>query len=80
MTHDELENIRTPAGGFTRQTLASLGVPWPPPKGWRKRLLAGEHVGPPPPDYDGPEPGSPEFDSRLHGLLAPPKITYRKLG
>ncbi|RZK31947.1 MAG: hypothetical protein EOO61_17395 [Hymenobacter sp.] len=28
---------------------------------------------------DCPEPGSPEFDSTKHGLLAPPKITHRKL-
>lgn len=25
-------------GGFTRKTLAELGVPWPPPKGWREKL------------------------------------------
>jgi hypothetical protein len=79
MTYDELENARTPAGGYSRQALARLGVPWPPPKGWRKRLLAGKPVVLPPTNYDGPEPGSPEFDSRLHGLLAPPKVTYRKL-
>lgn len=28
---------------------------------------------------DCPEPSSPEFDSTKHGLLAPPKITHRKL-
>jgi hypothetical protein len=28
---------------------------------------------------DCPEPGSPEFDSTKHGLLAPPTITHRKL-
>ncbi len=26
-----------------------------------------------------PEPGSPEFDSTKHGLLAPPTVTHRKL-
>ena len=25
----------------TRAQLAEWGVPWPPPKGWRKRLIAG---------------------------------------
>lgn len=30
----------TPNGGFTREFLASIGVPWPPPKGWKKRFLA----------------------------------------
>jgi hypothetical protein len=34
-----LESLKTPRGGWTRETLASLGVPWPPPRGWRKRLL-----------------------------------------
>ena len=35
---DEVQAGRSPRGGFTRATLASWGVPWPPPKGWRKRL------------------------------------------
>lgn len=26
-----------------------------------------------------PEPGSPEFDSTKHGLLAPPIVTHRKI-
>ena len=29
---------RTPNGGWTRAVLASWGVPWPPPRGWRKEL------------------------------------------
>jgi hypothetical protein len=37
---DLIESVRSPRGGFTRAGLANLGVPWPPPKGWRKRLLA----------------------------------------
>lgn len=32
---------QTPAGGWTRATLAAWGVPWPPPRGWRKRLTQG---------------------------------------
>jgi hypothetical protein len=43
MTEDEIllkiKNIRTPKGGFTKAGLASIGVPWPPPKGWKQRLL-----------------------------------------
>src|SRR4051794_40716374 len=27
---------RSPRGGWTRESLALLGVPWPPPKGWRR--------------------------------------------
>lgn len=38
----EIEAAMTPAGGFTKATLAAWGVPWPPPKGWRKKLEAGE--------------------------------------
>lgn len=34
----EVENARTPAGGWTRKQLAEWGVKWPPRKGWRTRL------------------------------------------
>jgi hypothetical protein len=30
----------TPGGGWTKETLAGWGVPWPPPKGWKAALLA----------------------------------------
>ena len=39
LTAQEIEDARSPAGGWTAATLASWGVPWPPPKGWRQRLL-----------------------------------------
>lgn len=43
MTHDEItekiESLKTPRGGWTKASLASLGVPWPPPSGWKQRLL-----------------------------------------
>lgn len=38
LTHIEIEAARTPRGGWTRKQLAEWGVPWPPPKGWRKKL------------------------------------------
>jgi hypothetical protein len=38
----EIEAGRTPAGGYDRATLASWGVPWPPPKNWKKKLIAGQ--------------------------------------
>lgn len=41
-TEADIEAARTPRGGWTRETLAGWGVPWPPPKGWRKALLEGE--------------------------------------
>lgn len=31
----------TENGGWTRATLAKWGVPWPPPKGWKKKLEQG---------------------------------------
>jgi len=34
----EIKAGRSPAGAWTRATLAKWGVPWPPPKGWKKRL------------------------------------------
>lgn len=34
----EIEDKRTPAGGFLRKDLEAWGVSWPPPKGWKKRL------------------------------------------
>ncbi|MEM7429892.1 MAG: hypothetical protein AAF441_27805 [Pseudomonadota bacterium] len=40
----EIERLKTPTGGWTRDGLATLGVPWPPPEGWEKALVdfAGE--------------------------------------
>ena len=38
-TPEEIESAKTPKGGWTRETLERWGVPWPPPKGWKKRLL-----------------------------------------
>lgn len=35
----EIEAAKTPAGGWTKDTLAQWGVPWPPPKGWREDLI-----------------------------------------
>jgi hypothetical protein len=41
VTLEELESCRTEKGGYrhTRARLTSWGVPWPPPKGWRAKLL-----------------------------------------
>jgi hypothetical protein len=35
---EEVYQAQTVNGGWTRDTLARWGVPWPPPKGWRRRL------------------------------------------
>ena len=36
---EKIESLKTPAGGWTKASLASLGVPWPPPSGWKAKLL-----------------------------------------
>ena len=63
---ERIESLKSPAGGWTRASLAQLGVPWPPPKGWRRALIEGRPVGslppsrrrrsaPPPHEYRLPE-------------------------
>lgn len=37
---DDVQRAMTKNGGWTRATLATWGVPWPPPRGWRRRLAA----------------------------------------
>lgn len=39
-TYVDIEAARTPANGYNRAQLAEWGVPWPPPKGWKKKLLS----------------------------------------
>jgi len=34
----EILDARSPAGGWTKKTLAGWGIGWPPPKGWRADL------------------------------------------
>ena len=38
-TERAIEAAKTAAGGWTRDTLSKWGVSWPPPKGWRQRLI-----------------------------------------
>lgn len=44
MTNAQIEAGRSPKGGWTAKQLLLWGVPWPPPKGWRKKLLRGEPI------------------------------------
>ena len=37
---EEIMQAQTPNGGWTKITLAKWGVPFPPPKGWKKKLLS----------------------------------------
>ena len=34
-----LDSLKTPAGGYTRETLLTLGVTWPPKRGWKKEII-----------------------------------------
>lgn len=38
---DLIEGAKGNGGGYTAERLAKWGVPWPPPKGWKERLLNG---------------------------------------
>lgn len=42
MIKDKIESARTKNGGWTKETLQSLGVAWPPKKGWKKELIEKE--------------------------------------
>ncbi len=38
---DNVQRVKdgvSPRGGYTRTQLAEWGVPWPPPRGWRRQL------------------------------------------
>jgi hypothetical protein len=39
VSNADIEAAKTAAGGWKRKTLEDWGVPWPPPKGWRQKLL-----------------------------------------
>lgn len=41
ITEEEILSQQTDNGGWTKKTLAQWGVPWPPPKGWKDRLISG---------------------------------------
>lgn len=35
----EIERLLSQRGGYSKAALASFGVSWPPPKGWKKALI-----------------------------------------
>lgn len=51
VTAAEIDAARSEKGGWSKATLAQWGVGWPPPKGWREMLIAGEAI--PQPGVDG---------------------------
>lgn len=38
-----VDGLISDKGGYSKKTLQSLGVPWPPKKGWEKRLIRSYH-------------------------------------
>lgn len=40
VSDETIKEAMTPKGGWKAATLASWGVSWPPPKGWREKLVA----------------------------------------
>jgi hypothetical protein len=46
LTAAEIEAGKSARGGWTRAQLAQWGVPWPPPKGWKRALLGQLADGP----------------------------------
>ena len=74
VTREEVMAGRTPAGGWTRATLSSWGVPWPPRSGWIDRLTGG--------DRRRYAPAAATRSSSKAPCLAPnvstdPRFTYR---
>lgn len=39
VSNADIEAAKSSAGGWKRSKLQELGVPWPPPKGWRQKLI-----------------------------------------
>lgn len=41
---EEINAARGENGGWTKATLARWGIGWPPPKGWKDALVAGDEI------------------------------------
>ena len=39
LAEDFITHLRTSKGGWTREVLCILDVPWPPPTGWKAALI-----------------------------------------
>ena len=42
LTRTHIEDAKTAKGGYTARQLRAVGVPWPPPRGWKKKLIGKE--------------------------------------
>lgn len=41
VTKQEIEVAKSKNGGWSKKQLETWGVPWPPPKGWKERVVDG---------------------------------------
>lgn len=44
LTAEVIDAAKSEKGGWTKAVLAQWGVGWPPPKGWRELLIAGQPI------------------------------------
>ena len=65
VTEAEIEAAKSPKGGWKREQLAKWGVPWPPPKGWKKALLAKGNSK----ARTQRKPEPPRGDTKAHAVL-----------
>lgn len=42
LTAEEIEAGKSENGGFTKAQFEAWGIEYPPPKGWKEKLMAGE--------------------------------------
>lgn len=43
ITTQMIEASKSPSGGWDKNQLKLIGVPWPPPKGWKSEVVKIEH-------------------------------------
>ena len=44
ITKSLIHSVATLRGGWTREQLEILGVPWPPASGWMDRIIGKKHI------------------------------------
>ena len=71
ISNAEIERSRSPKGGWSRKTLEAWGVPWPPPKGWRKTITKRQVAPLAAPVEWRPDLIYPSFDEVAAGDAAP---------
>jgi hypothetical protein len=44
-SEQEIDAAKTERGGWKKAQLAEWGIPWPPPPGWKRKLIADYKAG-----------------------------------